>query len=115
MLYQCFFCIAFCIASLLVRQSLALNLPIVPSLEQFNNTLTTTNFTLSDSEKCTKDHRWLEPHYKQDDCKSALLLMYFEELSAGDARVDKEFVDRDTKSEILYQTVETPRKYIFST
>ena len=68
--------------------------------------------SLADANRCTKHGTWLTPRYKVEDCQSAMLSFYFEELSTGDKR-RMEFLDRNTPPLTAWTPQRTPRKYEF--
>ena len=111
-----FLCICVSIVlELLPMSGEALDLPFTPSLFQpINSSLPypTAGSNQNLSEKCTQKYTWLTPGTLVEDCKSALLYFYMEEMyGGGNKRL--EFLDRDTKASRHYRRILTPRKYVF--
>ncbi len=95
----------------------ALNIPLSPSLLQTLNAsapYSPFGLNLSRSNKCTKKYEWSFPQFDNEDCKSALLYMYIQEMTLGGAK-RLEFLDREAKGATHLQKQNTPRKYTFRT
>ena len=107
--------IAFWSVSIVVTNSATFQPQLISLLQSLNASTNDTLFpsTLqTGSQRCTEQSTWLSPVYTIEDCKSALLYFYFEELARGDKR-RMEFLDRDTPPITRWRPQRTPRKYTF--
>ena len=95
----------------------ALSLPYTPSLLLPINEsalLLSTGLNKTSPDRCTQNGTWLTPNTLREDCKSALLYLYMEEMEDGGTR-RLEFLEGDTKPRSHNKRVITPRKYIYRT
>lgn len=114
-----FWCGAALFMNLLLARSAALSLPPgSASLVQLFNAsapYSASNVVRSDPKKCTRNDTWFAPMFEEEDCESALLYLWLDELPTGGTE-NMEFLDRRARPRYPNLEIqETPRKYTFGT
>ena len=115
MTLEFFWIIAYFLLTPSLTNGAALDLPLPSSLLQTLNSSApdlSTALNVSSPNTCTKQPKWSFPQFDQEDCKSALLYMYLEEMDVGGTK-RLEFLDRTAQAKTHLQHQLTPRKYTF--